>query len=215
MSRILLGVNNDPRAIRSRDAILRTVIDIIDTEGPSAVTHQLVAERAGVGRATVYRHWPKPVDLLFEAIEQVDFPFLEPDEAPLRVRLVNSLRRLRDDLSSPLMPSVIATLIDRAQRDSVYRQHNRRVVSTAVANMRAATEQAIERGELAGDPDPDILVSQLLGAMLFRQLIAGEPGTDAFINHIIDTALAPWCAGRALPRRHERDGPTLPGQAAW
>ncbi|MEV6622919.1 TetR/AcrR family transcriptional regulator [Amycolatopsis sp. NPDC051106] len=32
--------------------------------GPTAVTHAQVADRAGVGRATVYRHWPQAEPLL-------------------------------------------------------------------------------------------------------------------------------------------------------
>jgi len=43
--------------------MLRAAAAILEEEGPTGVTHQRVAERAGVGRATAYRHWPQPVDL--------------------------------------------------------------------------------------------------------------------------------------------------------
>jgi hypothetical protein len=33
-----------------------------DEEGPAGITHQRVAERAGAGRATVYRHLAQPAD---------------------------------------------------------------------------------------------------------------------------------------------------------
>src|SRR5260221_2013877 len=90
--------NQDPRAIRSREAILQAVIDLLSDEGPAGITHQKVAERAGVGRATVYRHWPQPVDLFNDVLGRVEFPWLEHPGGTLRDRLRHDLRRLRDDL---------------------------------------------------------------------------------------------------------------------
>ncbi|MFE7278597.1 TetR family transcriptional regulator [Streptomyces sp. NPDC057623] len=44
-----------PRARRSREAALAAAIELLVEGGPELVTHAAVAERAGVGRATVYR----------------------------------------------------------------------------------------------------------------------------------------------------------------
>ena len=45
----------DPRTVRSREAILAAARHLLLHHGPAAVTHQRVAEQAGVGRATVSR----------------------------------------------------------------------------------------------------------------------------------------------------------------
>jgi AcrR family transcriptional regulator len=50
----------DPRAARSREAILAAAFDLLAREGPGAITQQRVARQAGVGRATACRHWPWP-----------------------------------------------------------------------------------------------------------------------------------------------------------
>jgi Tetracyclin repressor-like, C-terminal domain len=196
LSHTLSDMSDDPRFTRSRDAILRAVAEILKAEGPGAVT----------------RHWPKPVDLLFEAVRQVDLPFLEPAEGSLRERLRVDLRRMGDDLATPGMASMIATIIDRAQREGDYRARNERVVTRAVTNMRAALDYALEGGELAAAPDPEVLVAQLLGAILFRSLIAQQPTTDDFIDQLVDTALAPWVApsadaGHRPPARRRRRRP--------
>jgi len=41
----------DPRAARSREAILCAARLLLEREGPESVTHQRVAREAGVGRA--------------------------------------------------------------------------------------------------------------------------------------------------------------------
>jgi AcrR family transcriptional regulator len=48
--------------------------ELLVGEGPGAVTHQRVAQEAGVGRATVYRHWPRPEQLLLDVMAGADLP---------------------------------------------------------------------------------------------------------------------------------------------
>jgi AcrR family transcriptional regulator len=65
----------DPRAARSREAILAAAFDLLAREGPGAITHQRVAQQAGVGRATVYRHWAAPENLLRDVLYTAELPF--------------------------------------------------------------------------------------------------------------------------------------------
>jgi AcrR family transcriptional regulator len=58
----------DPRVARTRDAVVAAVRDLVQAAGIEAVTHQRVAEVAGVGRASVYRHWPDRTHLLLDAL---------------------------------------------------------------------------------------------------------------------------------------------------
>ena len=60
--------------MRTRALVQDAVRDLFEREGAGALTHQRVAERAGVSRATVYRHWPQPVDLVVEALGVADQP---------------------------------------------------------------------------------------------------------------------------------------------
>src|SRR5258705_297062 len=69
----------DPRAARSREAILAAAYDLLAREGPGAITHQRVAQQAGVGSATVYRHLAAPEDLLRDVIFSAELPFFATD----------------------------------------------------------------------------------------------------------------------------------------
>jgi len=51
----------------TRAAILDAARQVLFDEGWEALSHQRVAEVAGVGRATVYRHWPQRLQLLQDA----------------------------------------------------------------------------------------------------------------------------------------------------
>src|SRR6266566_1989586 len=72
----------DPRAARSREAILAAAYDLLAREGPGAITHQRVAQQAGVGRATVYRHWAAPEDLLRDVLFSAELPFFATPRCP-------------------------------------------------------------------------------------------------------------------------------------
>src|SRR5213078_361922 len=108
----------DPRAARSREAILAAAYDLLAREGPGAITHQRVAQQAGVGRATVYRHWAAPEDLLRDVLFAAELPFFATPVLPLRPWLHAELRQLADELdtapdAAPAAAHLIGPLVYR------------------------------------------------------------------------------------------------------
>ena len=183
---------DDPRTTRSREAIIAAVLAILEEDGPGGITHLRVAERAGVGRATVYRHWPNPADLLEEVVERVPVPFLDQPGDTLRARLRSSLRRARDDFGQPILQTVIASMIDKSMHGEAADEMRRRKIGTVVARMEEGLAGALASGELVGDPDADELVSRLLGPIFFRHLLQQAPVTDGFLGRLLDETLAPF-----------------------
>ncbi|MEU9888192.1 helix-turn-helix domain-containing protein [Sphaerisporangium sp. NPDC051011] len=59
-----------PRSEAARVAVLRAVDDLLVEVGYSAMTMKGIAERAGVGRMTVYRWWPTKAHILVEACDK-------------------------------------------------------------------------------------------------------------------------------------------------
>src|SRR6266705_1943128 len=113
----------DPRAARSREAILAAAFDLLAREGPGAITHQRVAQQAGVGRATVYRHWAAPEDLLRDVLYTAELPFFATPALPLRPWLHAELRQLADELALPPVASLAIALMDQTRRDPARPQH--------------------------------------------------------------------------------------------
>lgn len=56
-----------PRSEQAREAVLHAVDDLLLEVGYAAMTMKGIAERAGVGRQTVYRWWSTKAEILFEA----------------------------------------------------------------------------------------------------------------------------------------------------
>lgn len=56
-----------PRSEQARAAVLHAVDDLLVEVGYAAMTMKGIAERAGVGRQTVYRWWSTKAEVLFEA----------------------------------------------------------------------------------------------------------------------------------------------------
>lgn len=196
MSHKLVTMNtptpDDPRSLRSREAIVAAVVAILEEEGPAGITHLRVAERAGVGRATVYRHWPQPADLLQEVISQVPVPFLEQPGDTFRDRLRATLARTRDDFGQPIMQTVLASMIDRSMHDESADEVRQTKIGTVVARMAEGLAEAMEAGELVGEPDADELIARLVGPIFFRQLLQRQSISDDFLERLIDETLAPY-----------------------
>ncbi|RFU86281.1 TetR/AcrR family transcriptional regulator [Streptomyces triticagri] len=56
-----------PRSESARAAVLHAVDDLLVEVGYAALTMKGIAERAGVGRQTVYRWWANKAEVLYEA----------------------------------------------------------------------------------------------------------------------------------------------------
>ncbi|MGW1097098.1 TetR/AcrR family transcriptional regulator [Streptomyces sp. NPDC002455] len=56
-----------PRSESARAAVLHAVDDLLVEVGYAALTMKGIAERAGVGRQTVYRWWSNKAEVLYEA----------------------------------------------------------------------------------------------------------------------------------------------------
>lgn len=175
----------DPRVARTRLAVREAVRSLVQRAGFEAVSHQQVAAEAGIGRATVYRHWPRRTDLLLYALAEVEAPRHWQSSDDLATDLVRELERLRQTLSSsPLVPELVA-LIGRAEWDPELREVKAELLATGTAGLRRALEAAIDRGELPADADLDTTIARLAGPLFYRRLLAHAPLEDTFVARIV------------------------------
>jgi AcrR family transcriptional regulator len=175
----------DPRVARTRDAVLTAVRTLVRRDGVEAVTHQRVAVEAGIGRATVYRHWPDRTHLLLDALAEPDDPESWTGSGDLRADLTRELGRLQRILSaSPFVPE-LAALIGRAEWQPELRELEQQLLAHGTAGLRRSLQQAVERGELPEELALDGALAQLAGPLFYRRMLAHEPIADTFVDAVI------------------------------
>src|SRR5262249_33895883 len=106
----------DPRIERSRRVILQAVPQEIRDLGYGALTIESAARRAGVGKATIYRHWPDKIALIadaFKLLQQQRDP--ELDTGSPREKLERSLRHVADVVAASPFSSCLPALIEGAE----------------------------------------------------------------------------------------------------
>jgi len=58
----------DPRLVRSRAKVLAAATELLIEGGPRGITVDAVAERSGVAKSTLYRHWGSVHELLIDVM---------------------------------------------------------------------------------------------------------------------------------------------------
>ncbi|MGW3247990.1 TetR-like C-terminal domain-containing protein [Streptomyces sp. NPDC001070] len=175
-------------------AALAAAAELLEEGGPGAITHAAVAERSGVGRATVYRHWPQQQHLLLDTLDGLTEPLLSVGEGAVRDELMRQLTGRLDWFNQPVSASATAALIDQAERDPHMRELRQRLYGAAVEDLRAALRTAVERGELRAGADDHaaILLTRIMGPLFFRRYLLGQTLDEEFLVRSVDNALAPW-----------------------
>ncbi|GAA3804252.1 TetR/AcrR family transcriptional regulator [Streptomyces phyllanthi] len=188
------GTQDDPRARRSRAAALAAATELLVEAGPGGVTHAAVAERAGIGRATVYRHWPDVQSLLLDTLATDARPLLMLGDGPIRDELIAGLRRQIEWLNQPVSASVTAAVIERAERDEGVRRIRDEMFGRADEHLVTVLNAAVDRGELRPGVEENAreLVSHVIGPLLFQRFMLGARLDTDMAVRTVDAALAPW-----------------------
>ena len=112
-----------PRSELARRAVLRAVDDMLVEVGYGAMTMKGIANRAGVGRQTVYRWWSNKAEILLEACaNDARSELMTPERADARRTLVDYLAALTHFLTAPPAGLAYRALLGEAQHDLEVRE---------------------------------------------------------------------------------------------
>jgi AcrR family transcriptional regulator len=185
-----------PRDESARQRILDAALEIVEEVGFAEVTTCAIAERAGVGKATVYRWWPNKAAVLIEAFREAvapEVPFVDTGsfEADLRLQVEKFTRMLMGPKGR-----MLAAILAAAQNDADVAAA---LTDYWIAPRRAEASAALERKEhwrqFRGTMDTGLLLDVLYGPLYFR-LLTGLPLSLEYANQIVEHALR---ALRAAP----------------
>lgn len=173
------------RAQDVRRATLAAAAELLLAEGVHALTFSKVAARAGVSKMTLYKWWPSPGALAFDAyFDTLRDALAFPDTGDVRRDLTAQLHSFIAVLhrNGP----VVAGIVGAAQGDrdlaaalsEHYVTHRRRLAVERLTHAQQA-------GQIRAEVDLETIVDQLWGAVYHRLLMPAQPLTAEFADRLV------------------------------
>lgn len=174
-----------PRSEKARLAILQTTLKLLAENGFADLTIEGVADRAAVGKATVYRWWPNKGALIADAFASSTTRRLRfPDTGSVYTDLSRQMRQLVKVFRSP-RGRIVSAILAAGQTDKdLIAAFRERFLWPRRREAYATLDRAIHRGELRKDVDRDLLLDALYGPIYMRFLIQHDTLSPAFVNHL-------------------------------
>jgi AcrR family transcriptional regulator len=157
----------------AEQAILRAAAELLGTDGGAPITVSAIAERAGVGKQTIYRWWPSKSAVLLDAmIHRARQVAPAPDTGDLRADLGVFLRSTF--AAAPENRSLLLGVLREALADSATMDR----LSAFAAARRGEVAQILDRARARGQIPPGespTTVDQAFGLLWYRMIFAHAP----------------------------------------
>lgn len=177
-----------PRSEAARQAILRTAHDMLVAEGLGRLTIEAVAERARVGKPTIYRYWKNAQELAMAAL-MVGEPGPEPSASSGRTR--EKLYRQMDNLlaifSTPRGRQIALTMAAAEPDSEMAKAFRTRVMLEQREAGRAILAEAEAQGEIHPVADIETILDMLYAPVFYRLLVGHLPLSERFGRAVVDT----------------------------
>ncbi|MER7827698.1 TetR/AcrR family transcriptional regulator [Streptomyces sp. NPDC096097] len=172
---------DNPRVQRTRARILVVARDLLPEVGITGLTYALLAERAGVTRQTMYRHWPNRAALLSDlTLQGPDLGYPTPG-TDVRTVATAWLVSLRAGITDPATRTAALAMAAQADHDPDSAQALQRIVE----DRHAALNELLQPSGIEITAEQYTL---LYGPLLARLFFDRAEATDDFI----DTTVAQW-----------------------
>lgn len=166
---------------RVTTAISRAVISELAERGYGAFSMNAVAERAGVGKAALYRRWNSKLPMVVDVVAAVAVTDSDPENTgSLSGDLRAALQEVRDLLAQPRVARILTDLVASSLRVPELAAGLRREVSEPRRrSVRQIVDRAVARGEISGGVDVDVVLDLLAGPHVIRLATSGAAMDDA------------------------------------
>lgn len=177
-----------PRSEEAHRAILDATLELLVERGYSALTVEGIAQRAGVGKATIYRRWPSKLPLVIEAFSELP-GFEDPDTGDLVRDLETMLAAYLEHYRATPLGAVVPPLAGELPHNPELMKLFGSVARERRRPLLAVLRRGVERGEIPADTDLDLAADLLFGPITVRTF---------FSRPQLDPALVPQAVRMAL-----------------
>lgn len=193
-----------PRHRATDDAIIRAALDLLAERGFQGATIEGIADRAGVGRNTIYRRWASKEELVADALRGVTIDFAELKAEALHDMLLIWIRDFASTISDPLYGRLLSGVLGELQRNPVFaRVYAERVVEPRRTALLERLAEARDCGEIRAETNIELVADIVGGPLILHVLPLGLPAVgDRYPEQLVETI---W-SGIAPPKRRSSDG---------
>jgi AcrR family transcriptional regulator len=175
-----------PRSAAADEAILRATLELLASDGYRGLTMEAVRDRAGVGKATIYRRYGSKEELVRAAITHLNYDLPLPEdtgslEGDFAAVASAALTGAEVVGTFSLMPRLLAEVVDEPELHAIFYAQ---LVEPRRRIIRELVRRAMARGEVRPDVDVDLAVDLMVGPMIYRVILAG--GDPAKLGDPVD-----------------------------
>ena len=159
-----------PRSVEARSKVLAAAGDLMAERGVAMLTIDEVAQRSGVAKTTIYRHWPERTGLIVDAVNAGLLHIGTPDTGSLR----GDLELLAQDFFHFYLDTTgwatLRIVIDAAGSPQPLGRFAEAVTDLHRDTMEMVGKRAVARGDAPDDDELEQLWNCLYGSLLMQVL---------------------------------------------
>lgn len=179
-----------PREARADRAILAAALELIARRGVPDLRMDDVADRAGVGKAAIYRRYRSKDELVAAAIAALVSEITVPDTGSTRQDLLGLMSEAVEVYSGSVAAGAMPSLVEAMHRDPELAHVVREgFLAERRAALQAVLELGVERGDLRPDIDLELALDVLGGPLFYRLLITGGPLDERLAEGVVELIL--------------------------
>lgn len=148
-----------------------------------------IAERAGVGKATVYRHWSGKFELVESALDRVRDDLVVPEAGTAREQVSAILTWLAGLMADSAMPDCMPAIVSAAQYDAHLREFLHRYSDARQQVLIDVLDAGVASGEIDLDQDAKVLAQTLVGPIFHARLMSADPFPVEHVSQVVDLVL--------------------------
>lgn len=186
-----------PRDSRADAAILESALEVLAEAGPTGLSVEEVAARAGVSKATIYRRFPTKDDLVVASLGALVSPLpRELPEGTARDAIVSFVRAWWTTYGGTPSGLVFQRVLAHAKSNPrLFESFYDEVIEPRRELFRAALRRGIAAGELRADTDVELLITLIIGTSVYTNQIRSsgrDPAPGVGPEELVDAAMAAW-----------------------
>ena len=174
------------RSKKAGEDILIAARELLAEKGYHALSYEAISQRTGVGRATIYRRWPRKTHLAHEIAHLEGQPFENiVAEQGLVPQIMHILQRLFDAYRQPEIAAANVGMISDFHRNEALREELSGPIERETRERLAQViEDAKSHKMVRADADSDVLFDMMVGTVLFRAVFSTEPIPNGYLDRV-------------------------------